>query len=281
MRNEEFYIGWMQKAPATIARFVQKYLLFLLLVIVSIGIALALNQKKFSAAQFEFGKTTAVKGIYSSLPVPHLLVADKGDYIFMPLVGYGKHGAEGIMLELEQEKKISLENRELTLKGTLLYGDGKVLMQVDKNEEPLVSVATSTSSLDPDRKELGHTTLKGEIVDPKCYFGVMKPGEGKPHKDCAIRCISGGIPPVLAITNEKGEKNYVLLLGNRGEKINSKVKDFVAVPSAVTGHLVQDHNWLIMMVDDMRSETASVTPGNDRGNKLVASCGPACCKDHF
>ena len=39
-----------------------------------------------------------------------------------------------------------------------------------------------------------NVTLKGEIIDPKCYLGAMKPGGGKTHKACAMRCIAGGIP---------------------------------------------------------------------------------------
>lgn len=44
-------------------------------------------------------------------------------------------------------------------------------------------------------------TLEDEIIDPKCYFGVI-PGKGKIHRSCAIRCISDGIPPVLATTDK-------------------------------------------------------------------------------
>jgi len=44
----------------------------------------------------------------------------------------------------------------------------------------------------------------GEIVDSKC-LGVMTPGQLTTHRACAIRCISGGIPPVLHVrqTNAK------------------------------------------------------------------------------
>ena len=45
----------------------------------------------------------------------------------------------------------------------------------------------------PSYQPLGAVTLTGEIVDSKCFLGVMNPGNLKPHKACAIRCISGGI----------------------------------------------------------------------------------------
>jgi hypothetical protein len=275
MRNDEFYIGWMQGAPASLVRFIRKYLLLVLLLVAVVGVLLATNQKKFSTASFEFGKTTNVKGVYVPTPVPHLEVQNDKEIVFVPLVGYGKHGAEGIVQELEKERGTSIANKEVILQGTLLYGDGKVLLQVDKNEAPLVQLsnvkATASST-----KILGITSLKGEVIDPKCYFGVMKPGEGKVHKDCAIRCIAGGIPPVLAITNGKGEKNYVLLVGANGEKLNDKVRDFVAVPSTITGELIQIDNWLVMQVKEMKNEIATFSSSDT--TQIASTCGSSCCK---
>lgn len=272
MPKQEFYIGWMEKAPAGIAGFVKKYLLLLFVVVVVIGTLLAMNQKKFSKANFEFGKTTVVKGIYVSSPVPHLLVPDQNDYVVVPLVGYGKRGAEGVMRALEIERKDSLNGKEISLKGTFLYGDGKILIQVDKNDDPLVHVSTALNKLPLVEKDKGEVSLKGEIIDPKCYFGVMKPGEGKVHKDCAIRCILGGIPPVLKMTNEKGENSYVLLTG---DNINERVKDFVAVPSQVNGHLKRYNDWEILEVASIDNVTISCSP-----NRLSsAACTKKdCCR---
>lgn len=271
MRKEEFYVGWMEKAPSSIAQFVKKYLLFLLLVVVTLSVLLAMNQKKFSKANFEFGKTTVVKGIYASSPVPHLLVPDQNDYVVVPLVGYGKHGAEGVMRELEVEKKNSLNGKQISLEGTLLYGDGKILMQVDKNDNPLVSVSNSSNKLHAIETDKGEVNLTGEIIDPKCYFGVMKPGEGKVHKDCAIRCILGGIPPVLKITNDKGDNSYVLLTG---ENINERVKDFVATPSRVSGHLKKYNDWEILEVSSIGGVNNSCSV-----KKLSSTqCIKDCCK---
>ncbi|MBD0298061.1 MAG: hypothetical protein ICV84_23175 [Flavisolibacter sp.] len=272
----DFYIGWMPQAPGTFKNFLRKYLLALLFFVIAMGAVLALKQKKFSTAQFEFGKLTNVKGVYVSSPVPHLLIPDKNDYVMIPLVGYGKHGAEGVMQELQQEKNVSLENKELELKGTLLYGDGKILMQIDKNDDPLVSVTNTARSLSFNNVEKGEVTLTGEIIDPKCYFGVMKPGQGKPHKDCAIRCILGGIPPVLKITNDKGEKTYVLLKSSSGN-INQQVKDFVATNTEISGHLKQYNNWLILDVNKIGS-VATVKPMSE--NALAANCVSSCCKNH-
>ena len=49
-----------------------------------------------------------------------------------------------------------LDKKEITLKGTLLYSDGKTLLQIDKNDNPLVRVnATDTTINVPEIKELG------------------------------------------------------------------------------------------------------------------------------
>lgn len=246
MLNEDFYIGWMQNAPSSFARFARKYLLLLFFIVVTLGFLLAMNQKKFSRSNFEFGKTTVVKGIYFSSPVPHLLVADQNDYVMIPLVGYGKHGAEGVMEELGAQYKSSLSGKQISVRGTLLYGDGKVLMQIDKHDDPLMNVSNEAGTLPVIETDEGEVSLTGEIIDPKCYFGVMKPGEGKVHKDCAIRCILGGIPPVLKMVNGKGANAYILL---SGKNINDRVKDFVATPSEITGHLKKYNDWEILEVN--------------------------------
>ena len=91
--------------------------------------------------------------------------------------------------------------------------------------------------------------LEGEVIDPKCYFGVVKPGLGKPHRSCAIRCISGGIPPMLAVKNENGESNYYVLLGKDGEPINKQILDYVADRVKISGKLEGIGDWLILKVD--------------------------------
>ena len=246
MSQQEFYVGWMPKAPKPFAKHVKRVLLVLFPVALFVGYLLATSQKKFSTANFEYGKLTEVKGVYYNSPVPLLRVFDKNNLsITVPLVGYGKHGAETAIMELEKEKGTLLNGKEVTLKGTLIYGDGKTLLQVDKNDDPIVAIGEA-STFRLQQKDLGTQTIRGEIVDPKCYFGVMKPGEGKVHRDCAIRCILGGIPPVLHVQNEKGESNYYLVVGPNGEKMNEAVQDVVAEPVSIEAKVVQQDDWIIL-----------------------------------
>lgn len=275
MSNSEFYIGWMSKAPAGLAKHVKKVLLILFPVALIIAYILSTSQKKFSTANFEFGKTTEVKGVYYSSPVPMLKVFDKNNLsMTLPLVGYGKHGAETAIMELEKEKGVSLNGKEVTFKGTLIYGDGKTLLQIDKNDNPIVNIGAE-STIQLQQKDLGTQTIRGEIIDPKCYFGVMKPGEGKVHRDCAIRCILGGIPPVLHLQNEKGESNYYLIVGPNGEKMNEAVQDVVAEPVSIEAKVVQQDDWIILYTGKENIKRISYIQLKDP-NVNVLACAANC-----
>src|SRR4051794_11395186 len=105
MKNDEFYIGWMGNAPKSFSSTIKKYELVLLPIIIVLGVLLALSQKKFGTGNFEFGTLTEVKGIYSNTPVPNLKVLNgtgiwgNENYITVPLIGYGKHGADRIIAD--------------------------------------------------------------------------------------------------------------------------------------------------------------------------------------
>jgi hypothetical protein len=284
MKNAEFYIGWMPKAPSSFAKQVRRVLLFLFPVAIIVGLLLASFQKRFSTSNFEFGTLTQIKGIYISEPVPVLKVIAGKDiwgnasYVTVPLVGYGKHGAATAIIELEKERNITFNKKELTIKGTLLYSDDKTFLQVNKDENPVINIGSNAdSSLLPMKKELGMQTLKGEIIDPKCYFGVMKPGEGKVHRDCAIRCILGGIPPVLKVMNEKGEKNYYFIVGPNGEPMNEAVQDYVAEPVAITARVVQQDDWIILYVSNKEIDRISGISLYKTATE-IASCTGDCMK---
>jgi hypothetical protein len=279
MKSDEFYIGWMDDAPRSFTGTVKKYVVVLVPIVIILGLSLALSQKKFGTGKFEFGTLTEVKGIYSNTPVPNLKVVNGKDiwggenYITVPLIGYGKLGADGIIANLEKEKNTSLQGKEVTLKGTLLYNDGKLLLQIDGNDKPLLSVAESSDANAVSKaKELGVLDVKGEIVDPKCFFGVMKPGEGKPHKDCAIRCILGGMPPVLKAEDENGKENYYLIVGENGEKMNEAVQDFVASPVQLHAKAVLYDDWIVLYVN-AQNGLQHYSYVREHYSKTYASCG--------
>ena len=69
-------------------------------------------------------------------------------------------------------------------------------------------------------------------MDSKCYLGVMNPGSGKVHRDCAVRCISGGIPPIFVTNNFNGSP-AILLLTDLHQKPLPKESFLKLVPQPV------------------------------------------------
>ena len=62
----------------------------------------------------------------------------------------------------------------------------------------------------------------------------MNPGAGKVHRDCAVRCISGGIPPAFLVRDSRGSVVTLLLAHWKRELL-----EHVAEPVTVRGHLVR------------------------------------------
>ena len=250
MENKEFFIGWQEKLPLSSKKVIKKYLLITFLIIPIFALIVVLNQQYFRGHVFNLGKITEVEGIYVSNPLPMLLVDDKNwDQSLsreILLVGYGKSGAEGV-IENSIEGSASIDGHRLRLQGTLIHGDGKTVMELTKKDKSVVEVLENTTT-QLNQSDKITKELNGEIIDPKCYFGVMKPGEGKVHKSCAIRCISGGIPPVLKVENE-AENIYYLILGNEGQKINKELLRFVAEPVRINGKTYKINGWNIIEIN--------------------------------
>ena len=230
------------------------YQSFLTKVIIGLGIGLVLFviglvalQNDFNDHCFELGNISEVSGIYKSLPIP-MLIADsetlpEGISNDIMLIGFGKFGADNIMRDI-QDKHGILEGKKIKLAGTLIYGDGHTLLELTKKSNAFIEVLDPNSHVVEDK---WHTVkiLRGEILDPKCYFGVMKPGQGKSHKSCATRCISGGIPPVVRHVNARGTKKYTyyVLLGESGERVNKDILPLVAEDVQVAGNTRTIGDW--------------------------------------
>ena len=99
----------------------------------------------------------------------------------------------------------------------------------------------------PRAEELGTFTLRGEIVDPKCFFGVMNPGEGRLHRACAILCLRGGITPVLVVRDRTGAEIHVALRVPASEA--DGLLQRVAEPVEVSGLVSREGHWLVMETD--------------------------------
>jgi len=251
--NDEFYIGWEDKAPPCIGSRVRRAVVFLLTLAVVLGVLLAVGQRTIGVSVFEWGKVKGFSGILKSQPYPHLLVARPG-------VSDGQSAFSSYYLVkpfkfgLDSETADRLDGKAVSLKGTLIYRGGQTMIEVADNS------IRASDSLAPTKGEgrvglpvssisIGEQTLIGELVDSKCYLGVMNPGALTPHRACAIRCISGGIPPVLLVRQTNGPALYFLLVSRDGKPVNQQVLNLVAEPVEISGEVERQGDLLILRAD--------------------------------
>ena len=243
---DEFYIGWEAKMAAGIGRTVRKAVVAVLAVALLAPVVLAVSQRMIGASVFEWGTQKTFSGILRVQPYPHLLVRRPGKTDGLPaystyyLVAPWKFG-------LNPETTTPLDGKSVTLKGTLIYRGSQTMIEVQPGTLQITSLG-STGAL-PQTIELGRKTLVGEIVDSKCFLGVMNPGQLAPHRACAIRCISGGCPPILLVRPKDGPPAFLLLVSARGEPVNKQVLDLVALPVSITGDVERQGELLILRAD--------------------------------
>jgi len=244
MGQDEFYIGYLPEAPLGFARFVKRAILTVLGIVAVVAVLLVTGQGAFYASAFEFGTYRTFEGVVSEKPYAMLLVQRPGEIGSLSqqsryyLVAFGKFGANDLVS--------GMDGKRVKLQGSLIYRDNQTMIEI---QEGSVEVVAGSAPVSGGGQSLGNFELIGEIVDSKCFFGVMNPGNLKPHKACAIRCSSGGIPPVFVVRNHAGETSYFLLVSEEGKAVNTQVLDLVAEPVRISGELVRQGDLLVLKSD--------------------------------
>ena len=147
---------------------------------------------------------------------------------------------------LDRGKLSAFNGKNVSLQGTLIYRGNQTMVEALPDSIKAIDGAQRT---DTPYQSLGRQTLVGEIVDSKCFLGVMNPGQLTPHRACAIRCISGGVPPVLLVRQKDGSAIYLLLVSADGKPVNKQVLDLVAEPVEITGEVERQGELLILRAD--------------------------------
>ena len=237
--RDEFYTGYLEEAPDGVASFVRRVVLGLFALTLGLAALLAASQGPFDPGTFEFGNPRTFEGVLELTPHPVLRVTPEegGAPETHYLVAFGKKGAG--------EAVADLAGRQVRLEGTLIYREDQAMIElVDGTVEALEEGAPS-----PAEVPLGEYTLRGEIVDSKCYLGVMKPGHGKPHRACASLCIRGGIPPVFVVRGPDGPAAHLMLVGPDGEALGNELLEWVAEPLEVTGEVSRSGDLFTLRAD--------------------------------
>jgi nitrite reductase/ring-hydroxylating ferredoxin subunit len=248
--TDNIFIGWSGKLDNITKKAIKRFVFPTITIGFLFLFSFTLLQKKIANSSYRYNEVAAYTGIVSNDPFPHILFT-KGKDVFgnpinevLPLVNAWKFGADSLISQWCKDHPGGMA----TIKGTIIIRDSVRVMELTGKENSFEKPTSQIVYLKPQIEKLGMVSIKGEIIDPKCYLGAMNPGEGKPHRSCAIRCISGGIMPMVTYW-EKNQKKYAVLLGEHGEKINDQVLDFVAEPVDIKGVLFQYENWNYLLIN--------------------------------
>lgn len=256
----EFYVGYLPKAPRGIGRLVTRVTAGLIGLAIGVAAVATAAQNRPGPGVAEDVETMR-RGVLVARPYPVLFVeeAGKGARGVM-LVAQGKHGllepadfcgpGETVPVDPGRAEMVAAlraaDGMVVAVRGLVIAREGREMLEVTRLEG-VDQGATATAV--PASEDLGVVDVVGEITDPKCYFGLMKPGEGQTHRACAIRCVAGGITPVLTARDGGGRLGVYVLTDSAGKPANQLVRGWVAEGVRVKGRLTRRGDVLFLAVE--------------------------------
>jgi len=109
------------------------------------------------------------------------------------------------------------------------------------------AAASATKKEEPAAKSM---TVSGELVDLGCYLGHG--AKGASHKDCATKCIAGGMP--MGVLTKEGAL-YLLVMSHDNAEPYTKAKDMAAEEVKVTGPVSKRSGMQAIEVDAIEMAT--------------------------
>lgn len=243
--RDEFFIGYAPPMPPRLARFVSTIVIGLACGVLAWAVIVAAGHVPLEGGTFEFGHPQHFAGTIVERPYPSLRLdgADQDATPWVLVVAPGKHGADALVS--------GLDGRHVTLTGTRIRRGTRTMIEIEPaslviggSGSPVTGAAIRAESFS-DRP----VRVRGEIVDSKCFLGVMVPGAGKTHKECASLCLRGGIPPALYVQDRAGQSALLLLTGVSGEPIGAQALQAVGEAIDMTGTIERRGGWLVLRTD--------------------------------
>ena len=240
---DELYVGYLP-VPQGQRRFLRLGLPLVLWVACGATFLWARSQHSPGTGAWDQGQPMRLMGVLVAAPYPMLFAqGPDGHAECVLLVEVGKHGG--------RHDAAALDGRWVAASGWPLHRDGRRILELEPQDGALSAASDAGEGpvAPPARVRVGTVTLRGEIMDSKCFLGAMKPGEGKTHKECATLCIRGGIPPVLVTRDAAGNATYTLLESPGGGKLGEAAHAYIADPVEVRGELFQQGDMRILELD--------------------------------
>ena len=222
-KKPEFYVGYLALPPGL--RWSLGGLVLLLASLIALDAWLVASFQP-DAGDGSWGETPQeFTGTLSRTPYPTLRVTKNGVVRTYVVISDEKRGAEAALQGIADGTTVKLNGYEIERAAIgmiqLAATDVAVLDAPAIPEEP--------------RELQSRRELTGEIVDSKCWLGVMRPGDGHIHKACASLCIRGGIPPMFVVRADDGPQVYLLTMFDGGAVPPEAILDHVADQVRLSG----------------------------------------------
>lgn len=244
----DFFIGWADTPPAD-RRFFVRAGLGLLGATAALGAGLGALQRSPGRGTWNPDAVREWRGVVTAEPYAMLRTADLGPLPRTALLScLGKCGVTA--------RIGSLAGRAVVVTGSLIERDGHAMIAVDEVGDwirPDRSPAPDPRLRFPEPEPLGEVDLAGEILDSKCWFGAMRPADGKTHKACASLCIRGGIPPALFAPGPQ-RLGALAILVSHGRAYGPELLGLVADPVRVRGRVYRQGGllWIDAPLESIR-----------------------------
>jgi hypothetical protein len=257
MKDDKFFVGYLP-FPGGLRRFYLVLIPLLLVAGVGISLLLASNQQTVGTGTWQVSNMSSITGRLIIEPYP-VLHTEAGESVL--IVVQGKQDASSATMPFSGEM--------VTATGFDVRRGGWHMLEIPQTGA-IVAAPKAIPFTVPVSESLGTDTLVGEVVDSKCFLGVMKPGSGKVHRACASLCLLGGIPPMLVVKTEAGRYGYVLVNAD-GSSASRQLAGQVAVPMRITGEFEKhgDLTYLRMPSDQRSTELLTGAALNLYGETLA------------
>lgn len=242
--RDQFFIGWADAVPAADRRFFLRAGLGLLAGSAGLGAGLAALQQRPGPGTWEPEAVREWRGVVTDAPYALLRTRVPGDPAPCTVL-LSCLGKCGVAARIGQ-----LAGQAVVVRGSLLQRGPHRMLAVDEGGDWIrpdtsADAAAAAELAFPAVQRLGSVTLDGEVVDSKCWFGAMRPSDGKVHKACAALCIRGGIPPALLTRGPQGAP-VLMVMTSGGRAHGADLLPFVADRIRLQGDLQRrgDLLWL-------------------------------------
>lgn len=244
--HKDFFIGWADTPPAADRRFFLGAGLCTLAATGGLGFGLAKAQKNAGPGTWDQGDLREWRGTITADPFPMLRTVDEN--------GAPRTALLGCLNKCAVRPKIDyLSGGEVVVKGSaIVRGPHLMIATMDHGEWIRAATTDDGPAYDlsfPTPTLLGAADLKGEILDSKCWFGAMRPGEGKVHKACAALCIRGGLPPALYVRSLRATSRLMIIVDADGRAHGDGLLPLVADPIKTAGNVYAHEDLLFLRTD--------------------------------